>query len=168
MTGDIQLDIDSDPDEVNAFVNKCALRDDWVFETFGVSGPGEGIVMYPVTINGNPVKYLHEAFTYKAKVDGHQVKTQKKPAQVATANPETIEAFVQMFVTPARCTQCVSWHRAEKGKELSTKDFMLWICEDIRKESTDELAASGMSWESVVPHIKRASKIIILYIQLFL
>lgn len=161
VTGEISLNIDIDPEEVNEAVQKIGARDDWVYDTFGITGPGEGIVMYPVSFNAQRVLYLHEFthFAYKAKVNGHghQVKTQKKPAEAVIVNPETVDDFLRMFVTDARCEQAVTWHLAEWSKAPTLKQFITWMCNDIKKESKDELCASGLSgnWDSVETRIKR-------------
>lgn len=133
---------------INGRVEEVEAEDPWVKETFGVSGTGEGLVFYPVS----PSHLGFENFTnlcFKAKGEKHKNVATAKPAQLDAETASSAEAFAEMVVTEARLMQ-----GAQMGdsclydmKHIGT--FIQWILADVKKETQDELDASGLTFKQV-------------------
>lgn len=159
-------------DEVMA-IEAC---DPWVKATFGVEGVGEGLVFYPepnATAGspedpGNPgdpedlplpcLTMQHFGnFGFKAKGAEHRTVKSPKPVTPDAPTAETLEAFAELVLTPARLEQGLRII-TEKGeaKVEHTGNFLRWIQNDVQKECVAELEASKLDWKS-------ASKALTLY-----
>jgi predicted short-subunit dehydrogenase-like oxidoreductase (DUF2520 family) len=72
-------------------------------------------------------------------------------------NPEelaTVDAFVDAFLTPARLEQALA--ELEAGSPLTVRDtgeFVQWVLQDIKKESTMEVKANGLPWPKLAKAI---------------
>jgi hypothetical protein len=125
-------------------IDKC---DPWVQSTFGIEGPGEGLVFYPTS-------HYDPRLLFKVKGKAHRV---NKVRKVMDVNPEelaTVEAFVDAFLTPARLAQALA--ELEAGSPLTVRDtgeFVQWVLQDIKKESTLEVKANGLSWNKLAKAI---------------
>jgi len=132
--------------EINEWVLAIEANDPWVEKTFGVKGTGEGLVFYPVSKPHSGFE-MFQNLCFKAKGEKHKNIATAKPAQV---NPETaasIEAFVDLVLTPARLEQGAT---AVGGKDMKlTGKFVSWCLADVQKETTDELEASQLTWKDV-------------------
>ncbi|MEM8638432.1 MAG: RNA ligase family protein [Cyanobacteria bacterium P01_G01_bin.54] len=134
-----------------AAIEQC---DPWVAETFGIQGLGEGLVFYPQGQGGDRLTYRELLF--KAKGEKHQVVKTKKSVQLDPEIAESIDAFVALFVTPARLAQGVT---AVGGVHTqSIGPFLKWINQDIQKESTAELAAADLTWKQVNKALTKAAR----------
>jgi hypothetical protein len=151
---------------INDWVMAIEACDPWVEKNFGVKGTGEGLVFYPTS---DAHKNSFESFQnlcFKAKGEKHKNIKTAAPAQV---NPETaasVDAFVELVLTPARLEQGA---RAIQGEHKHTESlsclwcttgkiefdlkltgkFVQWITGDIQKECGDEMAASNLDWKQV-------------------
>lgn len=131
---------------INDWVAAIEANDPWVEETFGVKGTGEGLVFYPVSKPHLGFESFQN-LCFKAKGEKHKNIKTAAPAQV---NPETaasVDAFVELVLTPARLEQGAT---AVGGFDLKfTGKFVQWITGDIQKECGDEMAASNLEWKQI-------------------
>lgn len=134
-----------------ADVEKCCP---FVKDTFGIEGTGEGLVFYPVS----PAHQGYEAFSYlcfKAKGEKHKSIATAKPAQVSAESAASLDAFVDLVLTPARLEQGATFVQSEPVVSTLTYDikltgkFVTWCLADVQKECTDEMAASNLTWDQV-------------------
>lgn len=138
---------------LNAVVETVEKCDPWAKEALGVEGVGEGVVYYPQTRDTEVFKTL----VFKAKGEQHRVVKAKEAVQMAPEVAENVSAFVNMFVTEARCEQGL----AQVGGQAlmpKMKDFLQWMMGDVVKESKAELEASGMKWEQVDKAVLKACR----------
>lgn len=146
-------------DRLSAHVEAVELEDPWVKDTFGVSGVGEGLVLYPVTVNDVPVERLtgFALHAFKAKGDKHRTVSAKKAVQV---NPDVVasaQAFAVMVVTEARMEQGAKL--VDEGRSpKNTGRFVQWIWDDVVKETASELAASGLTLNQVKPKVQEVAR----------
>jgi len=162
---DITLDF-GDEDSLKAAVesfNKVVAsvekEDPWVKEQFEVSGLGEGVVLYPDPDLILPSFISYEEMIFKAKGEKHQVVKQKKSVQVDPEVAESIEGFVDLFVTENRLQQSVDEACGREFNLRKTGLFMKHILLDVEKESSVELKAAGLSWKQVAKAVSsRAQK----------
>ena len=136
---------------INKMVEYVELCDPWVKDKFGVSGIGEGVVLYPVT-NGTLVsKQEYTDLVFKAKGEKHKVVNSKQPAQINPEFVKTIDDFVNLFITENRLEQI-----AQKVGGIDVKNtgsFLKEFCQDVQKESKAELEAAGLEWRQVAKAI---------------
>ena len=132
-------------------LNRCVLEveavDPWVKSQFGVEGIGEGLVYYPGA-GADVTRKVFSDFIFKAKGEKHRVVKTKEAVQVDPEVAASIEQFVKMFVTEARCEQGLSAIGGTADAKL-TGGFLKWLCQDVLKESGDELEASELTWDQV-------------------
>lgn len=144
-------------DQINSDVARIEMEDPYIKTVFGISGIGEGLVLYPLGLN-NINDW--ENFAFKAKGMKHMVKKQEKPVQVMVDVSPSVESFVASFVTEARCNQglnVVCGSSPPEKKNISA--FLTWMSNDVKKESKDELEASNLSWEKVAGEVTKAARV---------
>ncbi|KAL6068671.1 Translation machinery-associated protein 22 [Balamuthia mandrillaris] len=164
-------------DRMNVLVENVDKEDPWVKSRFGVSGSGEGLVWYPVSfpLASEEVKEeaeqrvelspdLFQALSFKTKGPTHSVIAGKKSVQLSPELVESAEQFLDLFFTEARLRQ--GWEEViissspspslqqEVNNNTGSKthligEFVEWICNDVRKESKQELEQNGLTWEQV-------------------
>ncbi len=139
-------------DTVNRRVMEIEQEDPWVRNTFGVSGLGEGIVLYPVAVAGSASMDLYpEAYLlnmWKAKGAKHR----NPNVNAAQTTPNVVAdptEFVNLMVTEARLLQGVTIAGDGKYEKRLTGRVVQWVGDDTEKESKAELAASGLTWAQV-------------------
>lgn len=131
---------------INQWVESIETNDPWVEQTFGVKGTGEGLVLYPVS-EAHQGYNAFKDLVFKAKGEKHKNVKTAAPAQVDPAIANGIDSFVEMVLTPARLEQGVN---AVGGLDVKlTGKFVGWCLGDVQKENTDELEASGLTWNQV-------------------
>jgi hypothetical protein len=157
--GDETVDNQPGLKAINTLVDAIGQADPWVKATFNVEGPGEGLVWTPLTVNDQPVRYMHafQYYGFKAKDEQHGVK-KGKPAAMATQVSPSIEAFVAQFVTPARCEQGLEQTGAEDRRGKAFGPFLAWMLKDVEKEGQDELEASELRFGAVKSTLITACK----------
>ena len=137
---------------LNGVVARVEQEDPWVKTTFGVSGLGEGVVLYPVAIAGGKVPESPEALghlMFKAKGLKHRTAGTKQAVQVAPEVVAGVDAFVTLMVTDARLEQGLSVVCGGVRDPKLTGKFLQWVEKDVQKESVAELDASGLIWDKV-------------------
>lgn len=113
-----------------------------VGKAFGVSGIGEGVVWTCVTDGWND-----SGTWFKVKGEKHSVSKVRTLAAVDVEAVATLKAFVDSVVTEARLEQGLDNLVREQLKPLemtSMGDFLRWVYNDIIKEETDTIVASGI------------------------
>lgn len=147
---------------INDSVAAVEKNDPWVKETFNVDGTGEGLVFYPVSKEHLGVKNFNN-LVFKAKGEKHKNIKTAAPAQVNAEAAASIDQFVDMVLTEARLMQGV--------ENVATRDcspqydmkkigqFLAWIAGDVQKETQDELAASGLTWNQVSKAVTNKARV---------
>lgn len=133
-------------DYLNTVVSALEKEDPWVKRTFGISGLGEGVVLYPAS-HTNPTSEALSQVMFKAKGEKHRTANAKVAVQVAPTVVAGTDAFVDLMVTTARLEQGLS---AVGGRDpKNTGKFIQWVLADVHKESQDELQVSNLTWDQV-------------------
>jgi len=132
-------------DYLNTVVAAVEKEDPWVKATFGVSGLGEGVVLYPVGTFDHELCRL----MFKAKGEKHRTAATKEAVQVAPEVVATISDFVTLMVTDARLEQGLAVTCEGVRDPKRTRDFLAWVEKDVQKESKAELEASDLTWSQV-------------------
>lgn len=140
-------------DAINAAVAQVEGCDPYIKEVFGVEGEGEGLVYYPL---GVVDRNVWKPLAFKAKGERHSVKAVKAPATVSVEVLANVEAFVQAFVTPARCEQGASTIGGVDIRNMGS--FLAWVAKDVEKESKVELEESNLTWKQVGGAVTKAAR----------
>ena len=131
---------------INQAVEGVEAEDPWVKRVFGVKGTGEGLVFYPVSKEHLGLSNFNN-LVFKAKGEKHKNIKTAAPADVNPAVAASVDAFVDMVLTPARLDQGAT---AVGGFDMKqTGKFVAWCLADVQKETTDELEASQLDWKQV-------------------
>jgi len=147
--------LDAVASDLNDRVAAVEREDPWVKRELGISGLGEGLVFYPVRVDGGEPPADPQQLMFKAKGDKHRTAGTKQAVQIDPSVAASVDDFVALMVTEARLGQGVT---AVGGREPKlTGAFVSWISADVRKESVAELEASGLTWAQVEkPIVTRA------------
>lgn len=150
---------------LNARVAAVEHEDPWVRATFGISGLGEGLVFYPLEVDGAAPRSDPEglaALMFKAKGDKHRTAGARTAVQVDTTVVGSVAEFVTMMVSEARMQQGLSVINDGKndGKVdmKHTGKFLAWVAGDVQKESVAELEAAGLTWPQVEKAVQAAAR----------
>ena len=117
-----------------------------VAKKLGVGGVGEGVVWRIQ----DPL-YQGSQFWFKVKGEKHAVVKTKERAPIDVAKVASVEAFVDAVVTEPRLEQGIEYLR-EQGLDVSRKstgDYLRWVFNDVLKEESDQLAASGLTKKDI-------------------
>ena len=132
-------------DHVNKLVDAMEECDPFIKDYFNAHGPGEGYVFYPVVVNEVPyTDYM--SMVFKAKTESHTSKTQKGVKAKVSVAPE-VYSFVEEHLHQGRLEQSWTemWGENEDQADMTKLgNFIKWCLEDIKKECTEELEASGI------------------------
>lgn len=140
-------------DRLNEEVEKIGEEDPFIKEMFDVSGSGEGVVMAPYAY-GMPRDEWADA-VFKMKSEAHRVQKTKTAASTVAEIPEGVMEFVAMFVTPQRCEQGITEIGGADIRKM--RDFLTWMHDDVRKESTLEMEKMGITYDKVAKYVAKAS-----------
>lgn len=140
----VDIDFEKPADATNK-INELSLAVETecpVGKFFGISGIGEGRVWACVTPGWQSSKYV-----FKVKGQAHSKSKVSKLANVDVEKMKSIEDFVGKHLSEERLTQAYNWLGEQKKPqdEKSTGDFIKWLFNDIIKEESDELTASGLT-----------------------
>ncbi|MBI4852395.1 MAG: hypothetical protein HY819_11415 [Acidobacteria bacterium] len=137
---------------INDSVVNVEQEDPWVKKNFGISGLGEGLVFYPISLKDGTIPRDPTGFTqlmFKAKGEKHRTANTKTAVQVEASVVGNTNEFVTLMVTEARLFQGLTQACNEVYDMRNIGKFITWVSEDVRKESKAELAASNLTWEQV-------------------
>lgn len=151
--------LDAAAAELNGRVAEVEREDPWVRRTLGISGLGEGLVFYPVGVDGAPPPCDPEELAqlmFKAKGEKHRTAGTKTAAAVDAAVVASVDELVTLMVTEARLAQGVS-EVGGRDPRLTGK-FLEWIAADVRKESVAELEASGLTFAQVEKAVRARAR----------
>lgn len=146
-------------EKLNAAVDAIAEVDPYIERTFGISHPGEGLVLVEMSDGVDMLSGEHYSRTsFKAKTEKHRVRKQKKPAQAKAPLPPGAHAFADAYVTPARLEQAIN-EICPNGADIKKTGAVLhWMLEDIEKEGQEDLRANGLTMEMVSGPVTDAIK----------
>lgn len=148
-------------DSINSEIQKIEACDPWVKETFGIEGPGEGFVFYPVNMDqmaGGILRNDFSAYVFKAKGEKHRVQKQKSAVEISPEEQSSITEFVDTFATEPRFEQAIN----EMNLEYDARHigpFIGWVCKDIKKETVREVEESGLDWKLLTKAIAAKARL---------
>ena len=142
---------------LNQIIEEVEKSDPWVEENFGIAGLGEGLVMYPEA-DGLVERLAYSELLFKVKGEKHRVVKIKQPVQIDPETANSIEEFVNLFLTPARLEQAATETCNGDFDIKKIGDFLKWIAIDIQKESSAELEQSNLTWRQVSKAISKEAK----------
>lgn len=129
--------------------------DPFIKEVFEIEGPGEGLVFMPMWSSVD--RDMFSRVTFKAKTEDHNVKKGPSVSRDIVV-PDSVEDFVDMFVTDARCEQAVAEACEGVAEPERTGAFMKWIGQDVKKESEVELLDMEIEWKAVQSFVMKAAR----------
>ena len=138
--------------ELSDRVAAVEKEDPWVRREFGVSGLGEGLVLYPVAVDGAHTRFDADQLAvlmFKAKGEKHRTAGTKAAVTVDATVVASVAEFVALMVTEARLQQGLTVVSGGERDPRLTAAFIAWVASDVRKESVAELEASGLTWAHV-------------------
>jgi hypothetical protein len=149
---------------LNERVAEVEREDPWVKRALGISGLGEGLVFYPVRVDGAPAPADPEGLArlmFKAKGEKHRTAGTRTAVAVDAAVVASVDDFVALMVTEARLAQGVTavggTAEAPRDPKLTGK-FLEWVVADVRKESAAEREASGLSFAQVEKAVRQRAR----------
>lgn len=117
-----------------------------VAKHFGVSGIGEGVVW--TSLSGDwDSPFFRSGTWFKVKGEKHCVSKVKTLAAVDVEAAATLKAFIESVVTEERLEQGLDNLLREQLKPFditSMGDFIRWVYNDVLKEESDTIEASGL------------------------
>ena len=135
---------------LNGRVAEVEREDPWVKRELGISGLGEGLVLYPVLVDrAAPSLEQVERLMFKAKGEKHRTAGTRAAVLVDAAVVASIEELAALMVTEARLQQALGEVCGGVRDPRATGSFLAWVVADVRKESVAELEASNLSWAQV-------------------
>lgn len=156
---DCQDFIDHVMKEVDEVIGEC---DPYIKKTFGIEGPGEGLVFYASHgsfIDGTELPHeLLSSYMFKAKTEIHSVQKTKERNHVAPERPEGVDDFIEMFFTEQRFEQMLE-QIGGVADRAKTGEFLKAVMSDVHKESANEIELASFEWKDVpkyaVPRVKQ-------------
>lgn len=140
--------LQSAADLLNQVVASVEQEDPFIKDTFGVSGLGEGVVLYPVSEKKSSPEALANLM-FKAKGEKHRTAGTKEAVQISAEVVSSVAEFVALMVTEARLEQGLSVVCGGVKDAKMTGKFLAWVSADVEKESVAELEAAGLNWTQV-------------------
>lgn len=138
-------------DDVTAIVDVVDKVCPFTLDAFGIAGPGEGVVMYPHTTDGTPLSDPESVgrMMFKAKGETHRHKRSEGACKVQQETPASVLAFVDDYVTDARCSEVAFAVDGGQRDVRKTGAFLKALCGDVIKESAADLALAELTWKDV-------------------
>ena len=140
-------------EQMESDIEEMSKVDPYVKQVYGVEGPGEGFVFYPIPFD--------KEMMFKLKTE-HHMGNKRVDKKIVSFTPEQVtelEAFVSKYATEPRFNQALT--------ELGISDtftiknigpFLGWVSKDVFKECQAELEVSGLEWKNVASVLTRVSK----------
>jgi hypothetical protein len=136
-------------------------EDPWVKATFGISGLGEGLVLYPLDVDGAPAPANPEAIgalMFKAKGEKHRTVGARAAVQVDATKAASVDEFIDLVVTEPRLQQGLSTVCDGAFAMPKIGAFIACVAADVRKESVAELEAAGLTWSQVEKQVQARAR----------
>lgn len=130
--------------------NECPIG-----KTFGVSGIGEGAVWECI----DPTQ--HRGMRFKVKGEKHSVSKVKKLVEVDVEKVANIQAFVERVLTVNRMQQMkdkLTEMELDANDVKNTGTFLKFVGQDVVKEESDTLEASGISNKEAMGKISQLAR----------
>lgn len=144
-------DLTNVPTELQALTN--AVEAECPFgAAHGLEGIGEGIVW------NNMNDPTNTDFWFKIKGDKHSGKGEKKPRRPGIA-PEVLEKINELmeYILPhERLLQGLE--NVEGVRMESLGEYLKWIGQDVKREESDTIAASGFEWKAIAKTLNARAK----------
>lgn len=126
-------------DEINEQVHKISTCDPFIESKFGLSGPGEGLVYYPLR---NDVRAF-ENLAFKAKTEKFAV-VATEPATAQIDIVVNCAKFADLVVTSERLEQALRESTDGLFKRDDVGTFLKHLIKDLEKEVQNELEESSL------------------------
>ncbi|HEY0994173.1 MAG TPA: RNA ligase family protein [Kofleriaceae bacterium] len=154
---------------LNERVDEVEREDPWARRVLGISGVGEGLVFYPLRVDGAPPDADPVALAqlmFKAKGEKHRTAGTRTAVAVDAAGVASVDEFIALMVTEARLAQGLAAVGQGAGQGAGdrprdpklTGKFLEWIVADVRKESVAELEASGLQFAQVEKAVRARAR----------
>lgn len=128
--------------------------DPWVKETFGVEGPGEGIVFHPIRYHdlGGLKKEINfrsfGSLAFKAKGEKYRTTKSRKAVSLTPEEMSSIQEFIESTLTEARLGQAYEEVIGSGPPSIEhIGPFLSWVCKDIHTEARDEIEQNDIDWK---------------------
>ena len=132
--------------------NECPVG-----KALGVIGTGEGVVYSSLDSS-----YNNPSFWFKVKGQKHSVSNCKTLASVDTEKVNSINELLEKVVTENRMEQGVQILKSKNSlSELTranTGDLIRWVFDDVVKEESDTISASGLAQKDIGSAISKKIK----------
>jgi hypothetical protein len=146
-------------DRLNLDVDMLDKEDPYIAQVFGVAGPGEGYVLTPFSSGPGALDgATYGRYAFKAKTAAHRVRKQSKPATPKAPPPASLPAFVETYVTPARCAQGLAEACGGVAAKTSIGPFVAWMKADVVKEAARDMEAAGLTQAVVESAVAAAAR----------
>jgi hypothetical protein len=124
-----------------------------VAKALGVTGIGEGIVW---TYSDQK----HGRLWFKTKGTKHKGTKNSRLVQIEPEVLASLDAFTDAVVTASRMEQGFELIRANQGQvnETHIGEFLKWVGQDVLKEESDTLGASGLERKQVMGRVNQRAK----------
>ena len=142
-------------EQTSALVEEIGRVDPYIRDTFGIEGPGEGLVFMPE--NSSSLQDFCKS-TFKAKCEAHRVKKAAKAVTTKIDVPKDAVDFVLTFVTEPRLKQGLAEACGGDRSPKNTGAFIKWMSSDVLKESKAELEAMGIEFGAVAKFVVVAAR----------
>lgn len=140
--------------ELNRRVANVEREDPWVKRELGISGLGEGLVLYPIAVDPADLATL----MFKAKGEKHRTAGTKVAVAVDATVVASVAELVALMVTEARLQQGLTTVCGGVRDPKLTAAFLAWVAADVQKESVAELESSGLTWAQVDKAVQAAAR----------
>lgn len=127
-TGAMELDlantaqVESQLETINSRTDAIDAEDPWVLQTFGIRGPGEGLVWYPINVDVETgeeeekpamkaravTEEVYSTFVFKTKGEKHRVVGTRKAAQVKPESAADATKYAELMLPEPRLQQGTS------------------------------------------------------------
>ena len=158
----LQSSMEAGLSTIGNLVELCDKVDPFIKKVFGVEGIGEGYVLYPTDtwLTLPETRKFRTEYLFKSKGKSHAVAAHEttNKIQIDPAILEGANVFAKNFVTPARCEQGVTEACAGEASTRNIGAFMAWLGADVKKESVNELEASGLEWKNVSKAVNQLAR----------
>lgn len=124
-------------DTFNQVLAPVETVDPYVKERFGIEGPGEGFVYFPVNFcdeDGFMLRSDFASYAFKSKGEKHRVNASKSAVEISPEVKKSRSEFAEYVVTEARLEQALQEGTDGELVPKNIGPFLAWINRDIKGE----------------------------------